>query len=180
MDSCGLPFSISNLAETGLPFFLLVFRPSSSVTLALATIGASSAFSLSVIAALPGIAHKAIARTDKDAIGIFGIATSLRYLLFGILATVSRVESRHSLRQRQCVRSKAVSGSVFTPTREADGKFIRLRRERSALMSRPTALQRNPILPVRMLRPARRPVNFEGFVRITGWLWREVGDRLTR
>src|SRR5215831_9315820 len=113
MDSCGLPFSISNLAETGLPFFLLAAKPCSSVTLAPVTTGASSAFSLSVVTALVGNAHKATAKTDKNRTGLFDMATSLDICCseFG-----SRVESRHSRRQRRYVRSKALSGFVFTPT----------------------------------------------------------------
>src|SRR5215472_7888452 len=75
MDSCGLPFSISNLAETGLPFFLLVASPCSSVTLAPATTGARSAFSLSDMAASAGITHSMRAKTDHK-IGTLGIVTS--------------------------------------------------------------------------------------------------------
>src|SRR5215472_9588116 len=81
MDSCGLPFSISNLAETGLPFFLLVAKPCSSVTLALATTGASSAFSLSLMAAPTGIAQMATVRAANKAVGILGILTSLVFAL---------------------------------------------------------------------------------------------------
>src|SRR5215470_10002187 len=77
MDSCGLPFSISNLAETGLPFFLLAAKPCSSVTLAPVTTGASSAFSLSVITPLVGNAHKVTTKTDKNRTGLFDMATSL-------------------------------------------------------------------------------------------------------
>src|SRR5271166_4070502 len=79
MDSCGLPFSTSNLAETGLPFFLLVSRPCSSVTFALATTGASSAFSLSLIAATAGMVDNATVRIHNKAAGIFGITTSLQF-----------------------------------------------------------------------------------------------------
>src|SRR6516162_5319836 len=81
MDNCGLPFSISNLAETGLPFFLLVARPCSSVTLAPATTGASSAFSLSLIAALAGNAQRATASTDGNRAQTLGIITSLSVFL---------------------------------------------------------------------------------------------------
>src|SRR6516165_8927247 len=76
-ESCGLPFSNSNLADTGLPFFLLAARPCSSVTLEPLTAGASSPFSLSLMAAPAGLVQTAKATTHNNTTGILSIVTSL-------------------------------------------------------------------------------------------------------
>src|SRR6516164_3900574 len=82
MDSCGLPSSISNLPEMGLPLFLLAARPCSRVTLEPLTTGARSAFSLSLlIAALAGNAQRATASTDGNRAQTLGIITSLSVFL---------------------------------------------------------------------------------------------------
>src|SRR5215471_12109009 len=164
-ESCGLPFSISNLAETGLPFFLLVFSPSSSVTLALATTGASSAFSLSLIAALAGITQQATARADRKTTGILGMVASLDICCseFGPLSRGlnpgTRGDSGDTSDQK---RYRGLSSHQPRTRRKAYSALARA----FVLMSNPEALQHNRILSLRMLRPAQPPVNFEGFVRI--------------
>src|SRR5271166_5786196 len=106
-ESCGVPFSISNLAETGLPFFLLVSRPCSSVTVAPLTIGASSALSLSLIAATAGMVHKATVRTHNKVAGILAITTSLRFsdVLIGAVSGLA------SPIRRQCTESLSDLGA---------------------------------------------------------------------
>src|SRR6516164_3462673 len=82
MDSCGLPSSISNLPEMGLPLFLLAARPCSRVTLEPLTTGARSAFSLSLMAAaLAGNAQRATASTDGNRAQTLGIIPSLSVFL---------------------------------------------------------------------------------------------------